>query len=111
VIPMPPHRTKGPGALGAPGPGANGSFGRWPEPDKNDPAQGPPPETLRTHTLVCPHCAAGPADGQTRTLALDGDRLSVTWHAVSCPHHAADRVLAEHEPASPNPPGTPPHAT
>lgn len=27
---MPPHRTKGPGVLGAAGPGQPGPFGRWP---------------------------------------------------------------------------------
>ncbi|WP_405978193.1 hypothetical protein [Streptomyces sp. NBC_00158] len=52
---------------------------------------------LRTQTLLCPHCAAGPADGQARTIAAAGDHLAVTWHRLSCPHYAADRVLAGEE--------------
>ncbi len=34
MIPM-PHRTKGPGVLGAAGPGEKGPFGRWPEPGQD----------------------------------------------------------------------------
>lgn len=48
-------------------------------------------------TLQCPYCAAGPSDGQARTLAAAAGRLTVTWHLLSCPHHAADRVLAGEE--------------
>lgn len=36
MIPLPPHRTKGPGALGAPGPGSDGPFGRRPDDVDND---------------------------------------------------------------------------
>ncbi|MFF7183504.1 hypothetical protein [Streptomyces sp. NPDC008121] len=43
------------------------------------------------------YCSAGPADGQVRTLAAAGDRLTVTWHRLACPHYAADRVLAGEE--------------
>ncbi len=31
MIPLPPHRTKGPGTLGATGPGGTGPFGLWPD--------------------------------------------------------------------------------
>ncbi|MEJ8642073.1 hypothetical protein WKI68_12485 [Streptomyces sp. MS1.HAVA.3] len=47
--------------------------------------------------LLCPYCSVGPSDGQARTLAAAGDRLTVTWHLLSCPHYAADRVLAGEE--------------
>ncbi|MFJ2478082.1 hypothetical protein ACIOWI_34835 [Streptomyces sp. NPDC087659] len=33
MIHLPPHRTKGPGAVGTSGPGQAGPFGRWPDPD------------------------------------------------------------------------------
>ncbi|MFH8786965.1 hypothetical protein [Streptomyces roseoverticillatus] len=36
MIPLPPHRTKGPGMLGAPGPGSDGPFGCWPDDADND---------------------------------------------------------------------------
>lgn len=53
---------------------------------------------LRAETVACPYCAAGPADGQARTIAVAaGCRLTVTWHVLSCPHYAADRVLAGKE--------------
>lgn len=53
---------------------------------------------LRAETVVCPYCAADPADGQARTIAVGaGCRLTVTWHVQSCPHYAADRVLAGKE--------------
>ena len=32
MIPLPPHRTKGPAALGATRPGATGPFVTWPHP-------------------------------------------------------------------------------
>ncbi|MER5974521.1 hypothetical protein ABT112_33275 [Streptomyces sp. NPDC002055] len=32
MIPLPPHRTKGPGVLGATPERPNGPFGRWPDP-------------------------------------------------------------------------------
>lgn len=38
-----PHRTKGPGVLGAEGPGHIGPFGRWPE-DSEDEDQDQPDE-------------------------------------------------------------------
>jgi hypothetical protein len=31
-----PHRTKGPGVLGAQGPGQAGPFGRWPDGTEDD---------------------------------------------------------------------------
>ncbi|MFF0000064.1 hypothetical protein [Streptomyces avermitilis] len=33
MIPLPPHRTKGPGVLGATPEHSVGPFGRWPSPD------------------------------------------------------------------------------
>jgi hypothetical protein len=36
VIPMPPHRTKGPGVLGATPEQPDGSLGRWPQDDDED---------------------------------------------------------------------------
>lgn len=38
-----PHRTKGPGVLGAEGPGRIGPFGRWPD-DNEDGDQDEPDE-------------------------------------------------------------------
>ncbi|MER5759335.1 hypothetical protein [Streptomyces sp. NPDC002082] len=50
---------------------------------------------LKFETVVCPHCAAGPAARQARTVAADGRRrVTVTWHVASCPHYVADRLLA-----------------
>ncbi|MDX3539143.1 hypothetical protein PV721_33440 [Streptomyces sp. MB09-01] len=86
-----PHRTKGAPALGAL-PGQDGPFGRRPEPDADD-----HPSELRTQTLLCPFCAAEPAADRPRTIAATGDRLTVTWHRLACPHYAADRILAGEE--------------
>lgn len=36
MIPLPPHRTKGPGVLGAERPGDVGPFGRRPDPDETE---------------------------------------------------------------------------
>ncbi|MFG2949874.1 hypothetical protein [Streptomyces adustus] len=90
VIPLPPIRTKGPGVLGAAGPGSCGPFGRWPEPD----ATADETDGLMSQTLMCAYSEAGPGDGQARTLTTVEDRLTVTWRLLSCPHYAADRVLA-----------------
>ncbi|MEU9005984.1 hypothetical protein [Streptomyces sp. NPDC048551] len=89
------HHAKGAPALGAL-PGQDGPFGPWSNPADNDPHTSPPAE-LRTQTLVCPHCAAGPVGGQARTIATAGRRLTVTWHRLPCPHYTADRVLAGEE--------------
>ncbi|MFF6829956.1 hypothetical protein [Streptomyces longwoodensis] len=46
-----PHRTKGPGALGAEGPGRIGPFGRWPkdgeDEDQDEPDEGQATENRR----------------------------------------------------------------
>lgn len=89
------HRTKGAPALGA-RPGQDGPFGRWSDPADHDPHTSEPVE-LKTQTLACPSCAAGPADGHARTIAAAGNRLTVTWHRLPCPHYEADRVLAGEE--------------
>ncbi|MGW6985653.1 hypothetical protein ACWGE1_40380 [Streptomyces sp. NPDC054932] len=52
---------------------------------------------LKFETVVCPHCAACPAAEQARTVTADRCRVTVTWHLPSCPHYAADRVLAGKE--------------
>lgn len=52
---------------------------------------------LKFETVGCPHCSACPATGQARTIAADRRRVTVTWHLPSCPHYAADRVLAGKE--------------
>ncbi|MCX5013042.1 MULTISPECIES: hypothetical protein [unclassified Streptomyces] len=52
---------------------------------------------LKFETVVCPHCAACPATGQARTIAADRRWVTVTWHVPTCPHYAADRVLAGKE--------------
>ncbi|UQA98187.1 hypothetical protein [Streptomyces halobius] len=48
VNPMPPHRWKGPGVLGATGPGEHGPFGPWPGPadpeEDNTPTRAQRPE-------------------------------------------------------------------
>lgn len=85
-----PQRTQAAPVLGAL-PGQDGPLGRQPEPDDDHPIG------LRLHTLLCPYRSAGPADGQVRTLAAAGNRLTVTWHRLTCPHYAADRVLAGEE--------------
>lgn len=91
------HRAKGAPHVGVL-PGQEGPFGRRPDP-ASDAAHhtGPEVSEPRTQTLLCPYCAAGPSDGQARTIAAAGDRLTVTWHLLSCPHHVADRVLAGEE--------------
>ncbi|MEV6576362.1 hypothetical protein [Streptomyces sp. NPDC051577] len=89
------HRTKGAPALGAL-PGQVGPFGHRPEPDADADAD-EEPTVLRTQSLPCPYCAAGPARGQARTLASAGDHLTVTWHLPTCPHYAADRLLTDEE--------------
>ncbi|WCD91073.1 hypothetical protein KPP03845_200034 (plasmid) [Streptomyces xanthophaeus] len=45
--------------------------------------------------VFCGFCRATAATGGARTLSAEGECLSVTWHTPACPHHAADRVLAE----------------
>ncbi len=91
------HRAKGAPRVGAL-PGQDGPFGRRPDPAEDDPRhngrEAPEP---RMQNLRCPYCTVGPSDGQARTLAAAGDRLTVTWHLLSCPHYAADRVLAGEE--------------
>jgi hypothetical protein len=98
MIPLPPTRTKGPAAFGAAGPGDIGPFGRWPDPRATD---DPHPEQdrlrLQTQTLLCGHCEAGQGNGQARTIAATAHGLTVTWHLLSCPHYAADRILAGQE--------------
>lgn len=91
MIPLPPIRTKGPGVLGASGPGSTGPFGRWPDPDATV------SDGLRTQTFLCTYCEAGPDDGEARTVTATEDRLTMTWHLRSCLHYAADRVLAGEE--------------
>ncbi|WP_178379126.1 hypothetical protein [Streptomyces sp. NBRC 110465] len=41
VIPLPPHRTKGPGTLGATPEQPYGPFGRWPGDDEEHDAAAP----------------------------------------------------------------------
>ncbi|MFJ3309636.1 hypothetical protein ACIPSA_42830 [Streptomyces sp. NPDC086549] len=43
MIPLPPHRTKGPGVLGATPEQPAGPFGRWPGPGEDE-DQGEPDE-------------------------------------------------------------------
>lgn len=81
-----PHRSKDAPVLGVP-PDQDRPFGRRPEPDAGD---GVP----TSRTLLCPHCTAGPGDDHARTIAASGNCLTLTWYHRSCPHHAADRVLA-----------------
>ncbi|MEU6758758.1 hypothetical protein [Streptomyces sp. NPDC046685] len=52
-------------------------------------------DLLRPETVVCPFCKASAADGTVRTLRTGTRSLSVTWHIPTCPHYAADRILAE----------------
>ncbi|MFD3698835.1 hypothetical protein ACFWUZ_22260 [Streptomyces sp. NPDC058646] len=51
-------------------------------------------EVDRPRVLVCPYCKATDQDGAARTLSAVGGVLSVTWHARTCPHLAADLILA-----------------
>ncbi|MGW6857846.1 hypothetical protein [Streptomyces xanthophaeus] len=51
-------------------------------------------EIDRPQVVPCPHCKATDRDGGARTLSAAGGVLSVTWHALCCPHLAADRILA-----------------
>ncbi|MCX4960947.1 hypothetical protein [Streptomyces virginiae] len=44
--------------------------------------------------IPCPVYRATAETGSVRTLSAAGKRLSVTWHTISCPHHAADLILA-----------------
>ncbi|MFV0138133.1 hypothetical protein ACLGIH_34135 [Streptomyces sp. HMX87] len=41
MIPLPPHRTKGPGVLGATPEQPDGPFGRWPKDDEDNDAPAP----------------------------------------------------------------------
>ncbi|MET9887456.1 hypothetical protein ABZZ20_30820 [Streptomyces sp. NPDC006430] len=52
-------------------------------------------EFPKPRALVCPYCKAGPTDGTVRTLSAEAGCLTVTWHTPSCPHYAADRILAD----------------
>ncbi|MFI5618033.1 hypothetical protein [Streptomyces sp. NPDC051567] len=54
-------------------------------------------EELKRETLLCPYCKAGPFDGEARTVSARAECLTVTWHRSSCPHYAADRILAGYE--------------
>ncbi|MEU4727642.1 MULTISPECIES: hypothetical protein [unclassified Streptomyces] len=54
-------------------------------------------DLLRPETVVCPFCKASAADGTVRTLRTGTRSLSVTWHIPTCPHYAADRILAEND--------------
>ncbi|MCX5409673.1 hypothetical protein OHA37_38170 [Streptomyces sp. NBC_00335] len=47
--------------------------------------------------VLCGFCRATQEDGEARTARMVNGRLAVTWHAASCPHLAADRILAERE--------------
>ncbi|WP_327250231.1 hypothetical protein [Streptomyces sp. NBC_01244] len=93
-----PHRAKGAPQVGVL-PGQEGHFGRRHDPAGDAAAHhnGPEVPAPRTQSLLCPYCAAGPSDGQARTIAAAGETLTVTWHLLSCPHHVADRVLAGEE--------------
>ncbi|WP_412079722.1 hypothetical protein ACLF6K_40310 (plasmid) [Streptomyces xanthophaeus] len=51
-------------------------------------------EVDRPRVLLCPYCKATAHDGAARTLSAAGGVLSVTWHARTCPHLAADLILA-----------------
>ncbi|WP_406739573.1 hypothetical protein OG365_40885 (plasmid) [Streptomyces sp. NBC_00853] len=44
--------------------------------------------------IACPVCRATAETGSVRTLSAAGKHLSVTWHTLSCPHYAADLILA-----------------
>lgn len=50
----------------------------------------PPLRAKAPRALMCSHCAAGPDDGQARTLTAVGHHLVVTWHLLSCPQYAAE---------------------
>ncbi|MBT2482324.1 hypothetical protein [Streptomyces sp. ISL-94] len=52
---------------------------------------------LRPRTVICSYCKAGPDAGAARTLAAREGCLTVTWHARTCPHYLADRILAGKE--------------
>ncbi|MFD9722335.1 hypothetical protein [Streptomyces sp. NPDC059072] len=52
----------------------------------------PPPRII-----VCSNCQARPGAGAVPTLAAHKGQLTVTWHATTCPHHLADRILAGKE--------------
>ncbi|MEV0411350.1 hypothetical protein AB0I68_11235 [Streptomyces sp. NPDC050448] len=52
-------------------------------------------EFPKPRPLVCSYCHAGPKDGAGRTLSAEAGLLTVTWHTASCPHYAADRILAD----------------
>ncbi|MGW7313775.1 hypothetical protein [Streptomyces sp. NPDC054854] len=51
-------------------------------------------EIDRPRVVLCLHCKATDRDGEARTLSAADGVLSVTWHALRCPHLAADRILA-----------------
>lgn len=52
-------------------------------------------EFPKPQPLVCTYCQAGPTDGAARTLSAEAGKLTVTWHTATCPHYAADRILAD----------------
>ncbi|MGR8010885.1 hypothetical protein [Streptomyces hypolithicus] len=54
-------------------------------------------DVLRPQTVTCSYCKARPARKAARTLATHEGRLTVTWHARTCPHYLADRILAGKE--------------
>jgi hypothetical protein len=59
-----PHRTKGPGVLGAVGPGDTGPFGRWPEPDQDSEPDTDTYDVLGRYSFT----ASVPAGGSLRPL-------------------------------------------
>ncbi|MEU8779626.1 hypothetical protein [Streptomyces sp. NPDC048606] len=51
-------------------------------------------EVDRPRIVVCAYCKATERSGVARTLSAAGGALSVTWHTRTCPHLAADLILA-----------------
>lgn len=55
----------------------------------------PSVDLFPSKVVLCGFCRATAAAGGVRTLSVEGEVLSVTWHTRACPHHAADLILAE----------------
>ncbi|MBT2451435.1 hypothetical protein J7F03_31105 [Streptomyces sp. ISL-43] len=48
-------------------------------------------------TVLCSYCKAAPSADAARTLAAREGSWTVTWHARTCPHYIADRILTGKE--------------
>ncbi|MFI7359439.1 hypothetical protein ACIBTP_36585 [Streptomyces avidinii] len=54
----------------------------------------PSADLFPSKVVFCGFCRATATTGGARTISAEGEFLSVMWHTLACPHHAADLILA-----------------